>query len=235
MKLLLAPSKTMAEAPQRGTTDPLFASDMHVLLDQLKTYSINDLQDMFKVSRAIAEENVKRFQSFNPVHKALDAYTGYMFKMIDTPSLTAAAIQYIETHLHILSGLYGLVRMTDTIGHYRLPMGVTLKSPLSRYWKPRLTAALKGEWIIDLLSQEYRDALDLSVLDVVTIDFIERTKTMDKRSAMTLKRLRGRMVRACALNGVATRNDLKALSIDGFKYDATESTDTVYAFIKHQA
>lgn len=234
MKLLLAPSKTMADAPDEATTDPLFLEKTQFLLNQLKTHSVDDLKTLFAVSKPIAEENHARFQDFKPIHKAMDAYTGYMFKMMDKPSLGQEALSYIERHLMIVSGLYGLVRMTDKIGHYRLPMGVKVdNTPLSEYWKDTLTESLKDEFVIDLLSQEYRDAFHMNDLNSVTLDFVEIKEGQEKRPAMMLKKCRGLMVRACAQNFVKTREDLKPLNIDGFLYNPDRSNEAFFVFERH--
>ncbi len=234
MKLLLAPSKTMADAPSETTTDPQFLNKTQFLLNQLKTYSVDDLKKLFAVSKKIAEENYERFQDFKPVHKAMDAYTGYMFKMMDKPSLSDEALSYIERHLMIVSGLYGLVRMTDKIGHYRLPMGVKVdNTPLSQYWEDTLTDALKDEFVIDLLSQEYRDAFHMNDLDSVTIDFVEIKEGNEHRPAMMLKKCRGLMVRACAQNFIQSREDLKPLNIDGFLYNPERSNEAFFVFERH--
>ena len=232
MKILLSPSKTMADAITKTGTKPLFLKQATPLLERLKTYSVNDLMRLFDVKEKLAKENYDRFQHFNPVHKAMDAYTGYMFKMMDKKSLDKPALNYIESHLMIVSGLYGLVRMTDIIGHYRLPMGVSIDIPLSNYWKPYLIRPLKNEWVLDLMSQEYRDAFDMNALDHVTIDFVEIINKKEKRSAMTLKKLRGLMVRACAVYKISEKEALKSLNIDGFKYNKQASTDTLYRFEK---
>jgi cytoplasmic iron level regulating protein YaaA (DUF328/UPF0246 family) len=230
MKILLSPSKTMADAYSKEGTNPLFEKEATLLLNQLKSHSVESLMTLFEVSEKIAKENYERFQHFNPVHKAYDAYTGYMFKMMDKPSLKEKETEYIKTHLMIVSGLYGLVRMTDLIGHYRLPMGVSLKKPLASFWKPYLTNIFKNTWVLDLMSQEYRDAFDMNELDHVTIDFVEIQNGKEKRSAMTLKKCRGMMVRACALKNIQTKEALKKLSIDQFNYQEKGSTPTLYRF-----
>jgi len=232
MRILLSPSKTMADAYSKEGTNPLFEKEARLLLNQLKTYSIKSLMTLFDVSEKIAKENYERFKHFDPVHKAYDAYTGYMFKMMDKPSLNEKETEYIQTHLMIVSGLYGLVRMSDLIGHYRLPMGVSLNEPLVHFWKPHLTKVFKDTWVLDLMSQEYRDAFDMDELDHVTIDFVEIQKGKEKRSAMTLKKCRGLMVRACAQKNIQTKEALKKLSIDGFNYQEKGSTKTMYRFEK---
>lgn len=224
----------MADTLDGATTAPLFLEKTQYLLNQLKTYTVEDLMKLFDVSEKIARENHARFQSFKPVHHALYAYTGYMFKAMDKPTLSEEALSYIERHLLIVSGLYGLVRMSDEIGHYRLPMGVKVgDTALTDYWKETITDHLKDEFVVDLLSQEYRDAFHMNALDSVMIDFVEYQEGQEKRPAMMLKKCRGLMVRACARDFVQTRDDLKTLNIDGFIFNPDKSNDAYFVYERY--
>ena len=62
-------------------------------------------------------------------------------------TLSAEALQFAQSHLRIISGLYGIVRPLDYIQPYRLCMGTKLavddengtRHPsLYSYWQPRL-------------------------------------------------------------------------------------------------
>jgi cytoplasmic iron level regulating protein YaaA (DUF328/UPF0246 family) len=233
VKLLLAPSKTMAAHPVNALNPPPFKAQKDALLTIIQSYSVNDLINLYAVSKPLALENKQRFEHFEEGHLAYHAYTGYMFKMMDKKTLDEASAEYIKKHLMIVSGLYGLVGMDHTIGLYRLPMGVTLNEPLSKYWQAPLTAYLKDEWIIDLLSQEYRDALDTDNLNTTQIDFVEIKNHKEHRAAMTLKKCRGLMVRACARHQVHDKKTLQTLNIDGFTYDKNASTEKIYVYKKH--
>ena len=232
MKILLAPSKTMTAAKKSPLVEPLFTAQKDSLLDIIKSYSVQKLETLYQVSKTIALENKKRFEDFQEVHEAYHAYTGYMFKMMAKETLPLEAETYIKDHLMIVSGLYGLVRMSDTIGLYRLPMGVTLKKPLAQYWKKAVTEALKDEWVVDLLSHEYRDAFDGEVLNFTTIDFVQFKNEKPSRPAMVLKKCRGLMVKAMAEHNIQTKEALKTLEIDGFTYDEASSNEKLLVFKK---
>ena len=232
MKILLAPSKTMTAHPVKPLNPPPFKAQKDALLTLIKGYSVNDLMKLYAVKKPLALENKERFEHFDEVHLAYHAYTGYMFKMMDKASLKDQAQAYIKEHLMIVSGLYGLVGMDHTIGLYRLPMGVTLNEPLFKYWQDSLTDYLKNEWVVDLMSQEYRDAFEVAKLDVTTIDFVTYKNGKEHRPAMALKKARGLMVKEMALNHVQDKDALKALMVDGYRYDAKASTERLYVFKK---
>ena len=232
MKILIAPSKTMAPFPLKTLNPPPFKEMTQTLLQRLKNYSVKDLQDLYQVNQKIAEENHQRFSDFQEIHEAYHAYTGYMFKMMEKKTLSAQEEDYIKDHLMIVSGLYGLVSMRETIALYRLPMGVKVGEALASYWKKTLTHHLQGEWVVDLLSQEYRDAFDLNQLDVTTIDFVAYKNGKEHRPAMALKKARGQMVKLMAQHTIKDREALKTLNIDGYRYDPSTSTARVWVFKK---
>lgn len=212
---------------------PPFKEKTEFLLNELLRYSVADLRKLYKTSETIATHNHQRFRSFFEVHQAYHAYTGYMFKMMDKPSLDEKATAYIKDHLMIVSGLYGLVHMRDTIGLYRLPMGVHVHMPLFAYWKDTLTDYLKDEWVVDLLSQEYRDAFETSKLNITTIDFVMFKNAQEHRPAMALKKARGLMVREMALNNIQDKKALKKCVVDGYVYDETLSTEQTFVYKKN--
>ena len=232
MKILLAPSKTMDPYPVEELHLPPFKEKTEFLMKELQRYSVDDLRKLYKTSEIIAQHNHQRFRSFFEVHQAYHAYTGYMFKMMDKPSLNEKATDYIKDHLMIVSGLYGLVSMRDTIGLYRLPMGVKVQMPLFEYWKDTLTDYLKDEWVVDLMSQEYRDAFETSKLDITTIDFVMIKNGQEHRPAMALKKARGLMVKEMALNNVHDKKALKQCVVDGYRYDDSLSSENTFVYKK---
>ncbi len=233
MKIIIAPSKTMIETGSPGTTSPLFPDKSQALLDHLKQFDKNDLAAFFSVNETIASENYSRFQNFDARHKAMDAYTGFQFKHLDAPSLDAASRNYLEKHLYIMSGLYGIVRPTDTIGLYRLPMGLKLDGMfLKDHWKPLLTPYLKGETIINLASKEYSDAIDSDLVQIITVVFKLDDQGKLKSPAMENKKMRGKMVRFMAKNKIEKPENLTSFTVDNYRFDPHLSTDDTYVYIK---
>ena len=77
---------------------------------------------------------------------ALRAYFGQAYKCLDAASLGDEDLSFAQSHLHITSFLYGLLRPLDGIRPYRmegrLSFDATGGLPLFDYWKPRLTRVL---------------------------------------------------------------------------------------------
>src|SRR5690554_8225208 len=77
------------------------------------------------------------------------AFNGDVYTGLDAYSLSSEKVDYLQNHLRILSGLYGLLKPLDAIEPYRLEMGTKLpmndKKDLYDFWKETLTKSLNKE------------------------------------------------------------------------------------------
>ena len=73
---------------------------------------------------------------------------------MDVNSLDENQLGYLEEHLRILSGLYGILRPLDEISKYRLDFEDKLIN-LYEFWEDEIRNHFKCEEIIDLASKEY--------------------------------------------------------------------------------
>lgn len=236
MKIIIAPSKTMQKTTSKATTTPLFVNYQKPLLKTLQTYDEKALLNFFHIKdEKIAHLNYERFQNFKEEAHALFAYIGHQFKFLDASSLEPKAIQYLNHHLFIMSGLYGLLRPSDAIGLYRLPMGLKVDNQaLKNYWKEPLSEYLAGEDVLNLASKEYCDALDSTRVNVIDVDFYANRALKRKVPAMEAKKLRGLMVRTMAQNNVRTLDDIKRLSFNDYHYLADVSHSQRLVFVKRE-
>lgn len=92
---------------------------------------------------------------------AVMAYEGIQYQYLAPGVLTQGELDYLEGHLRILSGFYGLLRPFDGVVAYRLEMGAKLsvsgKKDLYAYWGDTLAQALweESDTVVNLASQEY--------------------------------------------------------------------------------
>lgn len=108
--------------------------------------------------RAEAESNLALRSS--PTMPAIHRYSGVLYDALGASTLPAAALQ----RLVVGSALFGLVRATDRIPHYRLSGGTKLPTrdgatPTMRArWGREISSALNGigELLIDLRSGTYQ-------------------------------------------------------------------------------
>lgn len=97
-------------------------------------------------------------------------YTGVVWDHLDPATLRAVD----RRRALVVSGLLGLVRADDPVPDYRLKIGASLPplGKLSTWWRPALTDALVAtaarRFVVDLLPNEHRAALDLVRLGAAT-------------------------------------------------------------------
>ena len=79
--------------------------------------------------------------------------------------LESQALDYLQAHLRILSGFYGVLRPFDGVTPYRLEMQAKLAvegaKNLYEFWGDRLAQTLAEEdgWVLNLASKEYSRAV----------------------------------------------------------------------------
>ena len=132
---------------------------------------------------------------------AWQRYTGVVWDHLEPATLPAAARRQII----VVSGLLGLVRADDPIPDYRLKMGANLRplGKLSTWWRGDLSAELqragRRRFVVDLLPQEHRSALDLDALDGVSLTLVDPT---GKPGGHFAKAAKGELAREILLHGV---------------------------------
>ena len=175
---------------------------------------------------------------------ALLSYQGIQYQYMAPGVFETGQFTYLQEHLRILSGFYGMLRPFDGVTPYRLEMQARLSvngcPDLYAFWGDRLARALAGEagLVVDLASQEYSRAvlphLPPSV-EVLTCTFGELRKDGRVVEKGTLcKMARGQMVRWMAERGVHRSEELKDFQDLGYRYDAAHSGHDHYVFLKEK-
>ena len=220
IKYLISPTKTMRVKVSDEYQEPLLKKHAEPLIKRLTHLSLEQLKDHFKLSDKLAQTLYHRLQSFDPVTPAIYAYQGQQFKALDADTLNEDALSFAETHVHILSGLYGLLRPLDSISTYRLPLDEGLpEAPVIDYWKAHLEPHLTSHTLINLSSKEYSQLLSGCEM-VIDVDFVAYVNGRAKRSAMTLKTLRGYFLRYVIDHRITDLEALKNFEALGYTFDA---------------
>lgn len=79
------------------------------------------LQRLWRCNRAIADLNVARLQDMDlrrHLTPAILAYEGLQYRYLAPGVLEAESLAYLQAHLRILSGFYGLLRPFDGVVPY---------------------------------------------------------------------------------------------------------------------
>ena len=143
LKIVISPAKKMNitdEFPCNATV-PVFSDRADVLHGILKNKNIQELKTLWKCSDKLAEQSYQRLHAFSPdqaVTPALLAYEGIQYQHIAPSVFTDAQWHYVNVHLRILSGFYGILKPTDKVIPYRLEMQAKIRigdsKNLYEYW-----------------------------------------------------------------------------------------------------
>ncbi|MGB0958376.1 MAG: peroxide stress protein YaaA, partial [Litorivicinus sp.] len=225
-----------------------FQQQAQALVEVMRTKTPADIATLMKLSDKLAHLNFERFATFNEAWSdagthAVMAFNGDVYQGLDAPSLDTDGLAYLNEHLRILSGLYGLLRPLDQMQAYRLEMGTALANPggknLYEFWGRRVTDALEAQaealgtdTLVNLASNEYSGVVDLkgTALKVVTPVFKDFKTDRYKIISFYAKKARGLMARYMADHRLTDVAALKGFDVDGYAFDADESTATQWVF-----
>lgn len=245
MLILLSPAKSLDyETPP--TTDkhtlPQFAAQSAELIEVLQPYTPAQIASLMDLSDALSTLNVARYAAWKPrftarnSKQAVLAFNGDVYEGLDAGSLKQSDLDWAQTHVGILSGLYGVLRPLDWMQPYRLEMGTKLPNArgkdLYAWWGDTLAEYLnqelvrqKDDVIINLASQEYFKAVKRKALTarVVECVFEDWKAGQWKIISFHAKRARGLMARYAIVHRAKKPADLLAFDAEGYAYDAKVS------------
>lgn len=246
MIALVSPAKSLSfDSPAQvsESSEIMFTDDVTYLVGKLKKKSPRQLKGMMDISDNLAELNAMRYQSWNSDYivpsskQAVFAFNGDVYQGLDISSFSVKDIDKSQSHLRILSGLYGMLRPLDLIQPYRLEMGTSWhvtpkKTSLYKYWGNRLTLQLEKEikstnsnFVLNLASQEYAKAIQFKALSVPTItpEFREEKGARFQMISFFAKKARGLMAQFAIKNNIKHPEDLLAFNSEGYHYNESLS------------
>lgn len=238
MIILLSPAKSFSQANHPFETQPVFHQQAIKAAKKLSLLPVSQLSIQMKLSNSLAKKVFSYYQNFDLEKTcAIYAYNGYAFKFFDVNSFNKVSLNYLKTHLYILSGLYGLVRPYDAISFYRLEMQNKSIGNLYSFWRDRINSYLNkmhpSELIINLTSSEYSKVLN-NTHNLLTIRFFQMSGAVLKAGSMEAKKMRGLMARYFIMNEVKTAQEIKQILLNNYQYSEKDSSDDCYVFIKRE-
>ena len=256
MLFLLSPAKSLdfdPPAPGIAHTKPLFVPQATELIALLQQKSPQQIASLMSLSDALAQQNLVRYQAWRPrftAHnskQAVLAFDGAVYRGLDAASLAQPELAWLQDHVCLLSGLYGVLRPLDWMQPYRLEMGTALENAQGRnlyqFWGSRISEYLNQRLraevtplVVNLASQEYFKAVDLKALKARVIECVFQEYRAGKYgvNAFYAKRARGLMTRYAATQHVATPEGLKSFDVEGYAFDAAASTLERFIFRRKQ-
>jgi len=247
MLFLLSPAKSLdydtPAPPTLRATKPQFVPQSQRLIEVLRTRSPQQIASLMSISDALAALNVARYQAWSPrfteknSKQAVLAFNGDVYEGLAAAELTEKDLEWAQSHIAILSGLYGVLRPLDRLQPYRLEMSIRLATDagadLYQYWGRQISDHLNQQLradrtpvVVNLASQEYFRAVDTAVLKARVIEcvFQEWKSGAYKIISFHAKRARGLMARYAVQNRLQTPEQLHGFDLEGYGYDAAAST-----------
>ena len=131
MRIIVSPAKQMAVDTDSFACAglPQFLPRAQRLLDALRALTPQARQALWRCSDKIAAENEQRLRTADlrrGLTPALLAYQGIQYRTMAPGVFTDSQLAYVQQHLRILSGFYGLLRPLDGVAPYRLEMQAKL-------------------------------------------------------------------------------------------------------------
>ncbi len=252
MITIISPAKSMDTSTSEcilATSTPRFIDQANTLALKMSEYSKEEIKELFKVSDTIAESTYQRYQHFNSddtsVAPAIFAYTGSVFKVMSPKSFTKDDLIFANSHLLIVSVLYGLLSPLDMIKAYRLEYKTkvgNIGGNLYHFWKQHLTTSLvdiakaSTGVVVNLSSLDVLPALQIDILNQELVVITPEFKTLKDGECRTIqthsKMARGAMSQFIVKNRVLTPEGLKTFNWGGYSFDEALSTFDRYLFIK---
>lgn len=246
MRIIISPAKKMNvdtdSFPCRDLPD--FLPYTEEICRTLQGMSCEELKKLWKCNDQIAALNVRRLQDMN-LHSRLTpavlAYEGIQYRYMAPGVFTDQEFAYVQEHLRILSGFYGILRPFDGVTPYRLEMQAKLKigecKDLYAYWGDRLAKCLFAETdcILNLASKEYSVCvskfLPESVRFITCVFGEEKDGKVIEKGTMC-KMARGEMVRYMAQNQVSAPEQVKSFNRLNYRFEESRSEDNTYVFLR---
>tara|TARA_A100001037_G_scaffold109578_1_gene99827 strand:+ start:663 stop:1436 length:774 start_codon:yes stop_codon:yes gene_type:complete len=255
MITLLSPAKTLdyeSPLPVKDFSVPGNLKQSKQLIKALRKKDPQDLSDLMGLSEKLANLNFERNMNWEPpvkhsddIRQAIFAFKGDVYTGLSAYSLKKSDINFLDKHVRILSGLYGILKPLDLMSPYRLEMGTKLETSegkdLYEFWGQEITNSInesisthKSKYILNLASVEYFSSVKKDLLngEVISPVFKDYKNGKYKIISFFAKKARGSMTRYLVENRIDSPKDISGFDYDGYKYSKSESTEFSPVFLR---
>jgi len=254
--VLLSPAKRLDFDTPLTTTafsTPALLSESGKLMRTTRNLTQKKLREMMDISPELAKLNADRNKQLTTeltpenARQAILTFNGQVYAGLDAGSLDQPGLDFAQTHVGILSGLYGYLRPLDLMQAYRLEMGTKLKTrrgtSLYDFWGDHIQSAVKAQLtrletntLVNLASNEYFKSVKVKTLGarVITPVFLETKGDKSRTLFVFAKLARGRMTRYIIDNRLTEPEALKGYDWDGYRFRADLSEGDRWVFERPQ-
>ena len=245
MRFVISPAKKMVDEAALPHQDlPVFIERAERLRDWMRSLSYAEQKKLWACSDAIAEQNAERLEHMDlrrNLTPALLAYDGIQYTYMAPAVFEDGHLAYVQDHLRILSGFFGVLKPFDGVVPYRLEMqakaAVDGFSNLYDFWGDSLYREVIDEShiIVNLASKEYSKAIEkyLQPTDTyITCVFGELAGGKVVQKGVYAKMARGEMVRFLASVQASELEQIEQFTWSDYAFDEARSTDTSFVFVR---
>ena len=244
MKIILSPAKKMNIVTDilDYTGLPEYIQQAEDIMHCLQSKSYAELKDIWQCNDKIAEQNYMRLKNMD-LHRHLTpavlSYEGIAYQYMAPTVFEDKQFDYVQEHLRILSGFYGVLRPMDGVTPYRLEMqakaSIDGHKDLYDLWGSSIYKSIRDDdrVIINLASKEYSKCIEkyLKAQDTyITATFCEADKGKLVTKPTYAKMARGEMVRYMAEMQIEDPVEIKNFDRLGYVYRDDLSSDLEYVF-----
>lgn len=249
LRLITSPAKKMrvVDAPPWPVREPAFLEKTTRLMGAVRSLSHDEAQALWACSDRLADLNYERFLHMDlrrNTTAAAIAYEGIQYRHMAPEVMDEGALAWLDEHLRILSGFYGILRPLDGVVPYRLEMQARLAVDGSRnlyeFWGPILYESLADEScdvIVNVASVEYARAITPWVRtdgpQVLTCLFGTMRNDTLRQPATEAKAARGTFIRWCAERGIEDTGALRGFSERGYLFCGELSSANTFVFTRN--
>lgn len=249
---VVSPAKGMIQAEpfDDGLTTPIFVREAQQIREALLALGYEGCHTLWKCSDTLARLNWDRLHTMDiagnthELSPAVLSYDGIQYRHLAAGVMNKKCLTWIDQHLRIISGMYGLLRPNDGVDLYRLEMQARLSvgdsHNLYDFWGTRILRQLaldKVETVVNLASVEYARVLTcgskkLSCPRLITCSFGTVRDGRLVQRATEAKTARGTFVRWCAEQQISEIDELTRFSELGYSL-VSELSDENHLVFAH--
>lgn len=246
MKIIVSPAKKMnADTDSLPWQDlPQFLEKTEQLYRAMHALPFDALKKLWKCNDQLTQLNIDRLQTMNlrkNLTPAVLSYEGIQYRYMAPGVFSGEELAYLQEHLRILSGFYGVLRPFDGVTPYRLEMQAKLPvagaKDVYSFWGDTLAAALftQTDCIVNLASKEYSVCISRYLpksVRFITCVFGEEKAGKIVEKATMCKMARGEMVRYMAEHAVTNPEAIQEFDRLQFTFSPGHSDESTYVFLR---
>ena len=207
------------------------------------------MPETYKDIEIMLDYEQEKVMTLGELTPALLAYDGIRYTYMAPAVFEDGQYDYVQEHLRILSGFYGVVKPMDGVVPYRLEMqakaAVNGHKNLYDFWgdslyrevisDPKGLASRRSRIVINLASKEYSKCIEKYLQPgdrYITCIFGELEGNKVVQKGVYAKMARGEMVRYMAEIHADSPEQMKDFNWSGYHFDDDRSSDQEYVFIR---